>query len=49
MDAKSSSEHELTEEQLNEEVDAIEKVIQAMLFYEKHASLMFKRHLKALK
>ncbi|KAI6184272.1 Carnosine N-methyltransferase [Aphelenchoides bicaudatus] len=49
MEAKSSSEHDLTEEQLNDEVDAIEKVIDAMLFYEKHASILFRRHLKALK
>lgn len=43
------SEHELTEEQLDEEIDAVEKVIHAMLFYEKHASALFKRQLMALK
>lgn len=49
MGENSTVEHELAEEELNEEVDAIEKVIHAMLFYDKHASLMFKRQLKCLK
>lgn len=49
MEAKSTPEGNLTEEQLNEEVDAIEKVIHAMLFYERHAAALFKRHLQSLK
>jgi carnosine N-methyltransferase len=39
----------LSDDFINEEVDAIEKVIDAMLFYKDYASLQFKRHLKCLK
>lgn len=37
------------ENEANEEIDAIEKVINAMLYYERHAAFLFKRHLNCLK
>jgi hypothetical protein len=49
MDTKSTPEDGLNEEQMSDEVDAVVKVIHSMLFYERHASELLKRHLMALK